>query len=79
MLHNNNSYYMEIINDNVIIPMNEWNLLKSYPEFNSILRNVEEKLELEKAIEDTDYFVDYDEIRNTLVEKNVHSKNILKL
>lgn len=70
---------MEIINDNVIIPMNEWNLLKSYPEFNSILRNVEEKLELEKAIEDTDYFVDYDEIRNTLVEKNVHSKNILKL
>jgi hypothetical protein len=62
---------MEIINDNIVIPISEWNLLKSYPEFNEVLNNYEEKLELQKAIEDTDYFVDYDEVRNSILEKNV--------
>jgi|LakMenEpi03Aug12_release.lakeMendotaPanAssembly.Ray.scaffolds.fasta_scaffold2617201_2 hypothetical protein len=62
---------MEIINDNIVIPISEWNLLKSNPEFNEVLNNYEEKLELQKAIEDTDYFVDYDEVRNSILEKNV--------
>lgn len=62
---------MEIINDNIVIPLSEWNLLKSYPEFNEVLSSFEEKIELQKAIEETDFFVDYDEVRNSILEKNV--------
>lgn len=62
---------MEIINDNVVIPINEWNLLKSYPEVQDILNSFEEKNELQKAIDETDYFVDYDDVRNSFLEKNV--------
>lgn len=62
---------MEIINDNVIIPLSEWNLLKSYPEFQEILNNLDEKNELQKAIEGTEYFVDYEDVRKSILEKNV--------
>ncbi len=56
---------LEISKDKVVIPREIWEELRKNNYFRELIEVIEDREALQKAIEETEYFVDYDEYKKT--------------
>ena len=54
---------LEISEDKVVIPRETWEELRKNNYFRELIEVIEDREALQKAIEETEYFVDYDEYK----------------